>query len=85
MGLSYILQFSHLLQLSRSRIVEFPLQIAKQLKSRKTHLQNVDAQVVIQQCCYHCLVKSLEVTILSFGLLISSGKLLEEVVPEVNK
>ena len=85
MGLSYILQFSHLLQLSRSRIVEFPLQIAKQLKSRITHLQNVDAQVVIQQRCYHCLVETLKLTILSFYLIISSGKLFKEVVPEVKK
>ena len=85
MGLSYILQFSHLLQLIRSCIVKFPLKTAKQLEMSKPHLQNVDAQVVIQQRCYHPLVKTLKLTILSFYLLISSGKLFEEVVPEVKK
>ena len=85
MGLSYILQFPHLLQLTRSCIVKFPLQTAKQLKRSKSYLQNVDAQVVIQQSCYHRLVETLKVTSLSFYLLISSSKLLEEVVPGVKK
>ena len=85
MGLSYVFQFPHLLQLTRSCIVKFPLQTAKQLKRSKSHLQNVDAQVVIQQSCYHRLVETLKVTSLSFYLLISSSKLLEEVVPGVKK
>ena len=57
----------------------------KTIEKVKTHLQNVDAQVVIQQSCYHRLVETLKVTSLSFYLLISSSKLLEEVVPGVKK
>ena len=80
MGFSYILQFSHLLHLCRSSTDKFPLDTdSEQIVN---HLQEIYAQVVIQQCCYYSLFKSLKSIILSFYLLVSPVKLLEEVVPD---
>ena len=80
MGFSYILQFSHLLHLCRSSTDKFPLDTdSKQIVN---HLQEIYAQVVIQQCCYYSLFKSLKSIVLSFYLLVSPVKLLEEVVPD---
>ena len=51
MGFSYILQFSLLLHLCRSSTDKFPLDTdSEQIVN---HLQEIYAQVVIQQCCYY--------------------------------